>query len=426
MWVKLGDDSAAIDKPSGAVATLPGRSDGHLLVSINLCFYMGSAGGTVRVLHVDDDPEIANVTATFLEQHDERLAVETALGAVEGLDRLSAATDCVVSDHDMPAMNGIEFLEAVRESHPNLPFILFTGKGSEAVASEAISAGVTDYLQKTVGNQQYELLCNRINNAVARHRAQTNYQELIERLPVGLTIHDPDTGAITHANQRLAELLGYDTSELEGTHPGELAPAETEFDRATADRFIEQTIESGRQQFEWQDETNDGDEVWVEVTCKQTQIDNKQRVLAVVETITDRKQRERDLKRIERRYQAIVSDPNVLIGLLDPDGTVREINDTAMEYVDTTRARVTDTPFWETPWLEHSEYSKDEARELIGQAAAGAYYEFETSLVRPTGEPSALKGGIRPVTDDTGTVVSLLVVAREGPATRRTDAASGC
>jgi len=48
-------------------------------------------------------------------------------------------------------MNGLEFLEVVRADDPNLPFILFTGKGSEAVASDAFSAGATDYLQKERG-----------------------------------------------------------------------------------------------------------------------------------------------------------------------------------------------------------------------------------------------------------------------------------
>ncbi len=51
--------------------------------------------------------------------------------------------------------DGIEFLEAVREGHRDLPFILYTGKGSEEVASDAISAGVTDYLQKGSGTDQY-------------------------------------------------------------------------------------------------------------------------------------------------------------------------------------------------------------------------------------------------------------------------------
>lgn len=69
----------------------------------------------------------------------------------------------------MPGMNGIEFLESVRAIDEDLPFILFTGKGSEEVASEAISAGVTDYLQKQSGTDQYTILANRITNATSRN-----------------------------------------------------------------------------------------------------------------------------------------------------------------------------------------------------------------------------------------------------------------
>ncbi|MFB6130408.1 MAG: response regulator [Salinigranum sp.] len=108
---------------------------------------MRQSSEPIRVLHVEDDPEFADLTATFLERENGQLGVATAASASEGLARIrSDDVDCVVSDYDMPGRNGIEFLESVREVRPGLPFILFTGKGSEEVASEAISAGVTDYL----------------------------------------------------------------------------------------------------------------------------------------------------------------------------------------------------------------------------------------------------------------------------------------
>jgi PAS domain S-box-containing protein len=77
----------------------------------------------------------------------------------------------------MPNQNGIEFLRSVREIYPDLPFILFTGKGSEEVASEAISAGVSDYLQKESGTDQYTVLANRIANLVSQYRAVSAVEE---------------------------------------------------------------------------------------------------------------------------------------------------------------------------------------------------------------------------------------------------------
>ena len=63
----------------------------------------------IRVLHVDDDPDLAALTGSFLERENDRITVETAPNATAGLDRLDAGgVDCVVSDHDMPGPNGIE------------------------------------------------------------------------------------------------------------------------------------------------------------------------------------------------------------------------------------------------------------------------------------------------------------------------------
>lgn len=133
----------------------------------------------VGVLCVDDDPDLLALTATHLERTDDAFDVTTTTDPNEALELLSrTACDCVVSDYDMPSMDGLALLESVRERHPDLPFILFTGKGSEEVASEAIASGVTDYLQKGAGGDRYDLLANRIRNAVEQHRAGRRAESL--------------------------------------------------------------------------------------------------------------------------------------------------------------------------------------------------------------------------------------------------------
>ncbi|ERH08827.1 MAG: response regulator receiver protein [halophilic archaeon J07HX64] len=85
---------------------------------------------TIRVLHVDDQLDFADMTTSFLKREDDRFDTETVSSASDGLSRLAESTfDCVISDYEMPGQNGVEFLRAVRKEWPDLPFILFTGKG---------------------------------------------------------------------------------------------------------------------------------------------------------------------------------------------------------------------------------------------------------------------------------------------------------
>jgi PAS domain S-box-containing protein len=184
---------------------------------------MSTTGEAIRVLHVDDDPDFADIAATFLEREDDGFVVETATSAAAALDRLADLdVDCIVSDYDMPDMDGLEFLAAVRDDSPDLPFILFTGKGSEEIASQAISAGVTDYIQKEVGTGQYAVLANRIRNAVNQYRSQrdleTSQQRLslfVEQSPLGVLEYNSDF-EIVGLNEAGEEILGYSEAELRG------------------------------------------------------------------------------------------------------------------------------------------------------------------------------------------------------------------
>jgi PAS domain S-box-containing protein len=174
----------------------------------------------IKVLHVDDEPEFAAMVGQFLE----RAGIDTvgAADADEALDRLHAESfDCVVSDHDMPGENGLVLLEAVRRREPEIPFILFTGKGSEEVASEAITTGVTDYLQKG-GVETYEMLTKRIENAVERRRARAEAEHsrrFLEKVVEHATdvIATVDTeGHIVFVSGSCEAVLGYAPDELRG------------------------------------------------------------------------------------------------------------------------------------------------------------------------------------------------------------------
>ncbi|WP_439025771.1 PAS domain-containing protein [Haloarchaeobius sp. DT45] len=173
----------------------------------------------IRVLHVDDDPAVSDLVVQFLDREDARFDVATETDATVALETLaSESVDCIVSDYQMPGMDGLEFLAAVRQHDPDLPFVLFTGKGSEEIASDAIEAGVTGYLQKKGCREQYALLANRIEQAVAHYRAEQNAERslrALEHAGEGIAFLD-DEGTFIYVNEVFADLHGYDRQTLIG------------------------------------------------------------------------------------------------------------------------------------------------------------------------------------------------------------------
>ncbi|MFP9190387.1 ATP-binding protein [Natrialbaceae archaeon A-CW1-1] len=115
----------------------------------------------------------------------------------------------------------------------------------------------------------------------------------------------------------------------------------------------------------------------------------------------------------ERRFEAIFEDPNILVGLLEPDGTVMDINQTAMEYIDPELDDVIGEPFWETPWWGSGDDVRGDVREWTTRAASGEYVEFEADLTRPNREQYTLNGVFRPVTNGDDEVVSIIVSDRD-------------
>ncbi|GGI94296.1 hypothetical protein GCM10008995_00600 [Halobellus salinus] len=340
---------------------------------------------------MDDEPEFADLAAEFLERQDDRFVVETASGAGEGKQRLAAADfDCVVSDYDMPATNGIEFLTAVRAEHPDLPFVLFTGQGSENVAGDAISAGVTDYLQKGSGTDQYELLANRITNAVSQVRAERRldeerrrFQALFENLSQAVVDVEWDGGTpvVEHVNPSFTQVFGYAADDIVGESLDEYVIPDADSDEI--DRLNRRVqAESGLYSEEVTRSTADGTRRFLLQTAMYA---DGSGAFAVYTDITERKHHEREVERQNTRLQALFEnfpEPTVAYAFQDGDPSVIDVNEAFTRRFGQDAAAATGECVDD---LLVSPENREEARRLNDRVLAGDMVDEEVRRRTPEG-----------------------------------------
>ncbi|MFA4860427.1 PAS domain S-box protein [Methanoregula sp.] len=176
------------------------------------------------VLYVDDEQDLLDLGKMFLERSG-TIAVETAISADEGIRTIKkTAIDCIVSDYQMPEMNGLDFLKILRKENSVIPFILFTGRGREEVVIEAVNSGVDFYLQKGGDpTAQFVELEHKIKLAIERRHTEDALKEsrqrmtdIIDHLPDATFAIDLDGKVITW-NRAMEEMTGVKKEEILGT-----------------------------------------------------------------------------------------------------------------------------------------------------------------------------------------------------------------
>ena len=200
----------------------------------------------ISILYVDDEPALLEVTRLFLERMG-GFTVTTADSVAAARKLLeSCRFDAIISDYQMPLTDGIEFLKQIRKTDPAIPFILFTGKGREEIAIQAINHGATFYMQKGGDvHGQFAELAHRLRMAVSAARAEDElqknfaklqkqeqeilnreayYRAVFENTGTAMIVIDEDT-TISLANEKSGQLFGYDREEIEGClHWPDLVP----------------------------------------------------------------------------------------------------------------------------------------------------------------------------------------------------------
>lgn len=220
---------------------------------------MSSADATIRtpidVLYVDDDAGLLTLTKDYLETRHTDISVTTANDVQTALDVLADGVfDAIVSDYQMPGMDGLEFLEVLRQERgSSIPFIIFTGRGREEVAMEALNLGANRYLQKGGDpRSQYGMLVQAIEQEVDHYhmrealgRREENLRITMEAIGDAVIATDAD-GIVTRMNQVAETLTGWDRSEAIGSPLDQIFDIVDQETREPVENPVETVLREGR------------------------------------------------------------------------------------------------------------------------------------------------------------------------------------
>ncbi|WP_424018674.1 PAS domain S-box protein [Halorientalis pallida] len=269
---------------------------------------------SLRVLAVDDDPDFCETLSDALQREGDQFTVVTATRASDALDRFDDESfDCIVSDYEMPDMDGLDFLETVRDRDEQLPFILLTGSGSESLASRALSRGVTDYLPKSGSREQFKILANRIETAVDSYRTREllerereRYRAFLEQSTDLIAVVDA-TGEFQYVSRAWKRHMGYDPDDLEGRNAFDLM--DDDHADAVWSEFVEAVTNPEQTRtavFKFRHA--DGGWRWLEaVGNNQFHNPRIEGFVVNVRDVTGRKERERKLKQQNERLEQFAS-----------------------------------------------------------------------------------------------------------------------
>ena len=312
-------------------------------VFINLCEEQ-----TIRVLHVDDDSGFLAVAKQCLEDQSQ-FQVDTVQSAKEALEKLKRSEyDVIVSDYQMPEKNGLELLRELRQQGSYIPFILFTCKGKEETAIEALNSGVYRYVGKE-GNAEitYGELKRSICDAVRGQRAEKLFREAENRLRlITDNMQDmlllTDTNLVcTYASASHKWILGYEPKEMVGkpvcdfVHPDDLAKALEAAEKAFKTNF------AGK--MEVRVRRADGSYILSEGIGKILKNESGQVIGTMLTSrdITERKEIEQALKESEEKYRKLFEEAMDAIFVADAEtGILIDCNNAATTLTGRTKSEI--------------------------------------------------------------------------------------
>ncbi|MDD3406657.1 MAG: response regulator [Methanomicrobium sp.] len=175
---------------------------------------MQGKGIMINVLMIDDEQVVLDVTRLYLERYG-NISVDCVLSASKAIEKMQSCNyDLILCDYEMGEIDGISFLKAVRGlypgvsfTNPDIPFIIFTGKGDECIVIEALNCGADFYIQKGDDpKKQLQALAGKIEDIVHRRCREEVMDAAFENTNTCMVIFD-ENDSVLRMNRQMSEII---------------------------------------------------------------------------------------------------------------------------------------------------------------------------------------------------------------------------
>lgn len=230
---------------------------------------------------------------------------------------------------------------------------------------------------------------------------------------IGMALVAPN-GRWLSVNSALCEIVGYSESELLNinfqsiTHPEDLDTDLNYVQKILAGEI--RTYQMEKRYFHKQ-----GHIVWIllSVSLMRNPYGQPLYLIAQIQDITQRKLAQEALRERERRFHAIFNQTFQFIGLLQPDGTLLEANQTALDFAGIKSTDVINRPFWEARWWTISAATQEQLQQAIASAATGEFVRYEVDVLGAEDTVTTIDLSLKPVFDEAGKVVLIIPEGRD-------------
>lgn len=289
----------------------------------------------IRVLYVDDDAFMHEPFKMFLEMNSD-MQVSAVSSAEEALEQMNGNSyDSIVSDYQMAGMDGIEFLKKVRGMKPELPFILFTGRGREEVVIQALNEGADHYIQKGGDPQsQFAQLAHMVRSSYEIRRQRkalvtlgSRLSSFMENTSDSIVVYEVD-GTIQSVNGAFTRIYGWKQDEVTGKNPPHIPPEEVE----KRDSILEQIFNTGESaHYVSRRVRRDGKAVDVNVSLSPIKDDSGgiTGFVSIAKDVSDMVEVMDSITRVKEEFRVILGSIGDSVVSTDTEGKVTYLNSSA-------------------------------------------------------------------------------------------------